>query len=140
MLLPQVPTDHKYEAIRILANCATVDTENRVHLLKDRYFALLNDNSLIAPAQVALETTTILRTIPELESQILPYFLNIDSSPHDPQRKALIIANFIDSIIDFYPIAKNRDLLWKFVNDHQNEPSPKARINAKRFFNTFPPR
>lgn len=137
MLEPTTPTDHKYEAINLIVNMLPSDVENKFDMVVDNYFALLDDDSIIPPGHVALRTGDIIKAKPHLEPIITEKLLQIDKTHHDPQRKALISANIIESMIQYYPIAKNKSQILEFVKSKQTAPSPKAKKNAKLFLKKY---
>jgi len=133
MLSPHTATDHKYEAICLLPNLLNVDKNKKFEKLLPQYFALLNDDALIPPAQVALLAGKIVAAKPTLEPIITAALCGIDDTHHEPRRKALIAANAIESFIEYYPIATDPAKIMAFVKAHMQDPSPKARKNAKIF-------
>jgi len=137
MLDLSTSTDHKYEAINLIANMLPVDLENKFDAIVEKYYALLDDESIIAPGHVALRTGDIIQAKPHLEPKITDLLLQINQTHHDARRKALISANMIESMSQYYPIAKNQSKILEFVKSQQTAPSPKAKKNAKLFLQKY---
>ena len=63
-------TYHKYIAIYIIANLTRFDTENRFERIFDRYYTLLDDESVIPASHVAGNSGKITKAKLELETKI----------------------------------------------------------------------
>ena len=125
--------DSKYIAIYLLAGMAGAKGDTSFESVFDKYFGLLDDNSLIIPMHVAINATRIFKAKPLLRDRITGYLLRIDQTHHTPGRKALIAANAIESLDKCFEDVGDKPAVIDFVKSYLDAPSPKARKTAKEF-------
>ena len=135
-LAEQLGSDNTYRrisALQLIANLTGVDTEHRFEKLFDRYFALLDDKSVIPAAQLAAASGRIVRARPELESRITAKLLAIDGTHHHPDRKDLIKGYAIEALGEYYEQAGDKSKVLDFVRRQLDSSSPKTRKLAREF-------
>ncbi len=132
-LLDSVNTYHKYQAIYIIASLTRVDINQKFEKIFDKYFALLNDDSIIPPSHLALNSPTIVKAKPHLLSEIVQILLAIDETNHIPQRKALIKSYVIQAFSQFFEEIDEKQKVLDFVEQQLNSSSPKTKKIAKQF-------
>ncbi len=125
--------DAKYIAIYLLAGMAAADSEDRFDDIFNKYFSLLDDNTLIAPMHVALNAATVFKAKPDLREDIVKLLVSIDRTHHTPARKALIAAYAIDSLDKVFEDIEDKSAVLEFVRGYLKAPSPKARTMARAF-------
>jgi hypothetical protein len=125
--------DAKYIAIYLLAGMAAADSEDRFDNIFNKYFSLLDDNTLIAPMHVALNAAAVFKAKPDLREDIVKLLICIDRTHHTPSRKALIAAYAIDSLDKVFEDIEDKAAVLEFVRGYLKAPSPKARTMAKAF-------
>jgi hypothetical protein len=132
-LLDSPSVDSKYIAIYLLAGLAAVDTEDWFEDIFNKYFSLLDDNTLIAPMHVALNAAEVFKAKPDLREDIVKLLISIDKTHHTPGRKALIAANALESLDKVYDDIDDKAAVLEFARFYVEGPSPKARKVAKDF-------
>jgi len=132
-MLDSPGVDAKYIAIYLLAGMATADTEDRFEDIFNKYFSLLDDNTLIAPMHVALNAAAVFKAKPDLRQDIVKLLVSIDRTHHTSARKALIAANALESIDKIYDEIEDKAAVLDFARHYLDGPSPKARKVAKEF-------
>lgn len=132
-LLDSPGVDAKYIGIYLLAGLAAVDTEDWFEDIFNKYFSLLDDNTLIGPMHVALNAAAIFKAKPDLREDIVKLLVSIDKTHHTPGRKALIAANALESLDKVYDDIEDKAAVLEFARFYVNAPSPKARKVAKDF-------
>jgi hypothetical protein len=132
-LLSSPNTYHKYIAIYILANLAGHDPKNRFERIFNRYYGLLEDESVIPPAHVATNSGKIVGAKPRLQTKITNRLLAIDKTGHPPERKDLIKGYIIEAFDQYFEGAKNRKKMLEFGKAQLNSRSPRTRKKAKEF-------
>ncbi|PPD58182.1 hypothetical protein [Dehalogenimonas etheniformans] len=125
--------DAKYIGIYLLAGLAAVDTEDWFEDIFNKYFSLLDDNTLIAPMHVALNAATVFKAKPDLRDDIVKLLTSIDRTHHTPGRKALIASAALESLDKVYDEIEDKQAVLDFARFYVNAPSPKARKVAKDF-------
>ncbi|XUX00529.1 MAG: hypothetical protein TUN42_00700 [Dehalogenimonas sp.] len=132
-LLDNPGVDAKYIGIYLLAGLAAVDTEDWFEDIFNKYFSLLDDNSLIAPMHVALNAAAVFKAKPDLRADIVKLLTSIDKTHHTPGRKALIASAALESLDKVYDEIEDKQAVFDFARFYVNAPSPKARKVAKDF-------
>ena len=132
-MLDSPGVDAKYIAIYLLAGMAAADTEDQFDDIFNKYFSLLDDNTLIAPMHVALNASVIFKAKPDLREDIVKLLVSIDRTHHTPARKALIAAYAIESLDKVFDEIEDKAAVLAFVESYVKAPSPKARAMAKGF-------
>ena len=126
-------TYHKYIAIYILANLAVDDPKGRFEKIFNKYYGLLDDQSVIPPAHVAANSAKIAKAKPKLQTKITNRLLVIDKTRHKPERKALIKSYVIEAFGELFEGAKNKRKMLEFVKAQLNSKSPRTKKKAKEF-------
>ncbi len=132
-LLDSPSVDAKYIGIYLLSGLAGVDTEDWFECIFNKYFSLLDDNTLIAPMHVALNAAAVFKAKPDLREDIVKLLISIDKTHHTTGRKALIAANALESLDKVYDDIEDKAAVLDFARFYVNGPSPKARKVAKDF-------
>ena len=132
-LLSSDNTYWKCSAIRILANLARGDGENKFEKIFNIYYGLLDDKSIIPAAYVAGDSSKIAKAKPELQTKITQRLLNIDETHHKQERKDLIKSAIIESFNEYYEDIKNKKKIIEFVKKQLECQSPKTRKAAANF-------
>ncbi len=125
--------DAKYIAIYLLAGLAAADTEDRFDDIFNKYFSLLDDNTLIAPTHVALNAAAVFKAKPDLREDIVKLLVSTDRTHHTPSRKALIAAYAIESLDKVFDDIEDKASVLDFARFYLTAPRPKARKIAKDF-------
>jgi hypothetical protein len=132
-LLNSPNTYHKYIAIYIIANLAKDDPQNRFEKIFNKYYGLLDDESVIPPAHVAANSAKIARAKPDLQTKITNRLLNIDKTHHKPERKDLIKGYVIETFSELFQEAKDKKRILQFVKEQLESKSPRTKKKAKEF-------
>ncbi|MCX6012653.1 MAG: hypothetical protein NTV30_04445 [Chloroflexi bacterium] len=132
LLLEDKP-DKKYIAVYMLTKLTKVDSERRFEKLFDKYFSLLDDESIIPAAHAALNSGEIALNIPELQSKITHALLGIDATHHEKGRKGLIKSYIIEAFNYYYDTSTDKDEITTFVKNQKESSSPKTRKLVKEF-------
>lgn len=85
----------KWNAIRVISNLVAVDKEKKFDKLFDRYYALLDDQSMITAASLIDSSATIVSARPNLEDKILDRILGINKTHHGGECKNILIGKVI---------------------------------------------
>ena len=123
----------KYIAIYIIANLTEIDTEKRFEKIFEKYYSLLDDESVIPAAHVAGNSGKIARAKPGLQSKITDKLLGIDKTHHAPGRKELIEGYAIEAFGEYFAEAKDKKVILGFVEKQQKSKSPRTKKTAQKF-------
>ena len=132
-LLTSPNTYFKYIAIYIIANLTRRDPKNRFEKIFNKYYGLLDDESVIPPSHVAANSAKIAKAKPELQTKITNRLLRIDKTHHQPERKDLIKGYVIEAFSELFQGAKNKKRMLQFVREQLKSKSPRTKKKAKEF-------
>lgn len=124
---------HRYIAIYVLAGLTEADVENRFERILPEYLALLNDESVMVAAHAAGNAARIVQAKPELEPYITAKMLAVGETHQPASRRELIKGYVIESFIEYYPHAQQREKILEFAQKQLKSRSPRTRKMAKRF-------
>jgi hypothetical protein len=136
-LLSRGNTHSKYIGCYLLASLAAVDRDNKFEEIFDKYYSLLDDESMIPAAHVARNSGKIVISKPELEPRITERLLSIDATCHTPGHKELIKSEAIVAFNEYFAVAKDKKKIIEFVKQQARSKSPKARKTVKQFLETW---
>ena len=123
---------HRYIAINLLANLASVDIYNKFEEIFDRYFSNIESNRTMVAGQAALNSGKIAKEIPKLRSKITNILLNIDKI-HQGKQTELMKAYAIEAFNEFIEEIEDKKNISIFVKRQLNSSSPKTKKVAKEF-------
>jgi hypothetical protein len=129
--LEDTNSDHKYEAVLILANLAGVDSQGKAVNMIDRYIELLADSSFVVALNTANNVGKFAKAKKELQDKITRALLNLTKSKH--KHKDLLMSGAILSFNEFFEDSQKKDQIIAFVKKLETGSSPKARKLAKAF-------
>jgi hypothetical protein len=132
-LIDKENTHSKYVGIYLLAALTVADKDGKFEEMFDRYYALLNDESIIPSAHVASNSGKIVKAKLELEPKITDKLLNIDKTHHSPGHRELIKSYAIEAFDEYFEQARDKNKILEFVNRQLESKSPKTRRKAKGF-------
>ncbi len=124
---------HRMSAVNHLASLAAVDTENKFEKIIDKYYSLLDDQSVIVGIYVAQASGRIAQAKQGLQQTITERLLAIDKTHHLPSRKELIKASIIESFDKYIENYPGKPSIIDFVKKQIDSDSPKTRNTAKAF-------
>jgi truncated hemoglobin YjbI len=123
---------HKMSAVLIIANLASVDTENRFEDVFDEFFENLKSKKTIVPIYIVKSSGKIVNHKPDFEGKITDLLLNIENI-HLGKQIELVKSAVIESFSEFYENADKKDEILRFVKNQIDSDSPKTRKCAKEF-------
>ena len=132
-LLESANTYHRCSAINVLPHLIPADGGSKFERDFEKYFAHLDDRSVIPPCYIARGCPTIASHFPGLIPRIIDKLLAIDATSHRPGRKDLIKADVILALDQLYGQTEKQPEIQRFVHAQLESSSPKTRKAAKEF-------
>ena len=132
-MLTSVNTYQRHIAVYLIANLTRKDTEGKFEEIFDTYFDLLNDESVIPAAHLALNSGKIAKAKPHLQTEITSKLLSIDETHHKPERKDLIKGYAIEGFSEYFEEVADKEKILNFVTEQLESKSPTTRKKAKTF-------
>jgi hypothetical protein len=123
---------HRYMAINLLANLASVDTYQKFQEIFDIYFNNISSEKTMVAGQTVLNSGKIAKEIPMLRSKITSILLNVDMI-HQGKQTELMKGYAIQAFDDFFEEIENKNEIINFVKLQLKSNSPKSKKAAKEF-------
>lgn len=123
----------KFPVVYILANLLRIDKDGKFEDSFEDYFNLLNDKSVAISSHVAVNVPKIIAARPELEPMVTGRLIDIDSTEHTEEHKALIKSYIIQAFSEYFEHSSMKDDIFIFVMNQLDSSSPKTRKMAKQF-------
>ena len=103
----------KWNAIDILGNLVEIDTERKFEQIFDKYYALLNEGSLITAGHVVDNSGNIAKVKHKLRDQITYHLLNVQKIPLPTEECRSILGGKVVQAYDQYidHIKSNKDVI-----------------------------
>jgi len=126
-----------WNALAILANLATVDTENKFDAIFHRYFRFIHDEYMVTVANVVGHAGKIALAKPYLIDAITEELLQVEhlaTTPHLTEECKRVIAQAaIKSFTLFYDQIEQKAKVIAFVARHRTSPRKGLRTEAEKF-------
>lgn len=132
-LLGSENTFMKSIGIRIVSNLTRVDTKNKFDRIFNKFYGLLNDDSMVTAANLVDHSGMIAKAKPKLQSRITNRLLGIDKTDHGSECKNIIKGKAIVAFGEYFEEAKNKKKIIEFVKGQLRNRRPATRKKAQRF-------
>ncbi len=117
----------------IIANLTRVDTKNKFEKIFNKYYSLLEDESMINAANIAGRSGIIARAKPHLQGKITNKLLDIDKTHHSSECKNIIKGKAILSFEEYIGEVKDKKKIIQFVRNELQNTRPATRKKAEKF-------
>lgn len=130
-----------WNAIIIIANLTTVDTENRFDEIFEKYYRLLNNDYMVTVANVVGSSGKIALAKPHLTNQIVEKLLTVEkisTTPHlSSECKRVIAEHTIKTFDLFFPQITQKENVFSFVKKHLKSSRKTLRMESENFLNKW---
>ncbi len=127
----------KFQAIYLIANLLSADTENRFRHISDKYFGLIADGSTMIASHLALNAGKIARAKPELRPTVTKLLLDAGKKSGERKNGELIQSYIIEAFDQYLDESDEKEPVIAFVKDQLDCGSPKTRKAAKLFLQRY---
>jgi len=117
----------------IIANLTRVDTKNKFEKIFNKYYSLLEDESMINTANIAGRSGIIARAKPHLQGKITNKLLDIDKTHHSSECKNIIKGKAILSFEEYIGEFKDKKKIIHFVRNELKNTRSATRKKAEKF-------
>jgi hypothetical protein len=132
-LLGSENTFMKSIGIRIISNLTRVDTKNKFDKIFDKFYGLLDDESMITAANLVDHSGVIAKAKPKFQNKITNKLLAIDKTHHGPECKNIIAGKAMSSLSQYFEEARNKKKIIEFAKRQLKNTRPATRKKAERF-------
>lgn len=123
----------KCDGAFIIANLTRVDSKNKFGRLFNRFYRLLNGESMITATNLVGVSGVIAKAKPELQSKITNKLLSIDRTHHGSECKNIIKGRAILTLDEYYEESKDKKKILNFVRREMKNTRPATRKKAEEF-------
>jgi len=116
----------------IIANLTSIDTENKFENIFDKYYSLLEDESMINAANIAGRSGIIAKSKPHLQDKITNKLLDIDKTHHSSECKNIIKGKAILSFNEYIGEFEDKDKIIQFVKKELKNTRSATRKKAEK--------
>lgn len=131
-------TFHKWGAIISISNLASVDMEQKIEKLFNKYFAPVKGPVMITAANIIGNSYKIALAKPGLADKITNEILKVDEADYETDEcRNVAIGHAIESFNNFYPAIKNKKKVYEFITKQKNNTRPPVRKKAEKFLRKY---
>jgi hypothetical protein len=129
----------KWGAIITLANLFPVDRENLFLSVRDRYFNLIDDASMITAGNVIAQAGKYVRLHPEQEQDLTRRLLRVTENTYwhkgqpSPECKNIVCGMVIDCFDQYFHLAGQQKEILAFAEKQLQNPRKKVAAKAEAF-------
>jgi hypothetical protein len=132
-LLKSDNTFMKSIGINIIANLTRVDTKNKFDKIFDRFYRLLDDESMITASNIAGLSGVIALAKPKLQTKITNRLMSIDKTHHSLECRNIIKGKVILSFGEYFKDTRNKKNIMEFVKGELKNTRPATKKKAEKF-------
>ena len=138
--------DHKNNIIKwnimdIIANLTRVDRENKFENIFDKYFELLNDDTMITLGHVVDNSSVIANAKPHLAEKITKKLLKLEKMKTKPkvthECKNILYGKAIITFDKYYSNIDNKEEVISFVERQLKNPRLSTQAKAEKFLKKY---
>ncbi|TET45835.1 hypothetical protein E3J62_06615 [candidate division TA06 bacterium] len=123
----------KSDAAFIIANLTGVDSKCKFEKLFDKFYGLVDDESMVTAANVVKISGVVAKAKPKLQSRITNRLLSIDKTHHGRECKNIIKGHAILALDEYFDESRDKKKILKFVKKQLRNPRPGTRKKAEKF-------
>lgn len=123
----------KSDAAFVIANLTEVDPKGKFENLFNRFFGLIDDESMVTAANVIKVSGLIARAKPALQSRITNRLLNIDRTHHGLECKNILKGHAISALGEYFEESRNKKRILEFVKKEVMNNRSGTRKKAETF-------
>lgn len=132
-LLKSENTFMKSIGITIIANLTRVDSKNKFEKIFDRFYGLLDDESMITASNIAGLSGVIAQAKPKLQTKITNRLINIDKTHHSLECRNIIKGKAILSFDEYFKETRNKKKILVFAKGELKNSRPATKKKAEKF-------
>jgi len=130
---------HRAGAVLLLPLLLPVDPGRSFDRVRSRYFALLDDESIVVARYVAQSAASIAMRRPDLLPAVVRGLLGVENTHHPSSRKELLKSDAIEALERLLPSLSpvGRRQALTFARAQAQSSSPRTRKAARRFLSAL---
>ena len=125
----------KWNALDVIANLTGADGEHRFDEIFEKYYHLLQDESMITAAHVVDNSAKIISYRPDLQERITAELLKVDKIPRDKECQNILAGKAILTFDQYFNEIEDKDAVISFVESKLENPRNATKVKAEKFLN-----
>jgi hypothetical protein len=128
----------KWNAIDVIANLATVDSNDRFNEVFNKFYGFLNEGTLITVAHIVDNSGKIAKAKPSLHDRITTELLKVKDIPLPTEEcRNIVSGKTILAFARYFDRAKNKEAIISFVRSQLNSTRNATKKKAEAFLRKF---
>jgi len=123
----------KWNAMDVIGNLAMVDTQGRFERIFNKYYEMLNDESMITAGHVIDNSWKIALAKPHLAQKITSQLLSINKTHHSRECRNILAGKAIVAFDNYFDEIEDKKAVISFVKRQRKNTRPAARKKAEKF-------
>lgn len=124
-----------WNAMDIIANLSSVDTEGKINEILEKYYHFLDDESMITAAHVVDNSWKIVKAKPEYEKKVTDKLLEIEKTPRDKECQNILLGKAILSFDKYFHEIGDKEAVNELIKRQLDNSRNATKIKAERFLN-----
>ena len=122
-----------WNAMDILANLNSIDSENRFDEVFEKYYNFINDESMISAAHVVDNSWKIVKYKPEYKEKITDSLLGLENYHGDSECKNILLGKAIISFDKYFQEIENKKEVTELIIKQLDNPRNATKVKAEKF-------
>ena len=122
-----------WNAMDIIANLSSIDSENRFNNIFEKYYNFIDDESMVSAAHVVDNSWKIAKSKPEYKSEITNSLLGLENYSGDSECKNILLGKAILSFDKYYQEIESKKEVIELVKKQLDNPRNATKIKAEKF-------
>ncbi|OPY28362.1 MAG: hypothetical protein A4E27_00360 [Methanobacterium sp. PtaU1.Bin242] len=126
-----------WNALDVIANLTSTDSEHRFDEIFSQYYQFLEDESMVTAAHVVDNSAKIVINRPDLQDKITEALLKVDKIPRDENCQDILAGKAILTFQNYYDSIKDKDKVISFAEKQTTSKRNATRTKALKFLEKF---
>jgi len=124
----------QWEGIHVIGNLASVDTENKIEKIFDKFFAPITGSVMITAANVVAAAAKIARAQPQLRDKITQELLKVEKAKYQTDEcRNVVLGQAVDTFNQFFDQIKNPKPVVKLIKKQLKNTRNSTKKKAEKF-------
>ena len=122
-----------WNTMDILANLSTVDSQERINRIFEKFYGFLSDESMVTAGHVVDNSWKIAKAKPEYLNEVTGKLLGLETMQRDRECKNILLGKAILSFDKYFDEIKDKEEVIAMVKRQSNNSKNATKVKAERF-------
>ena len=124
----------QWEGIYVIGNLASVDTDNKIEKIFDKFFAPITGSVMITAANVVGAAAKIARAQPKLQDKITKELLKVEKAKYQTAEcRNVVLGQAVDTFNQFFEQIKDPKPVIKLIKKQLKNTRNSTKVKAEKF-------